>query len=104
MKRADGAQAVMRRIGLKLVADRKAEILAEMNTSGEKDPSKSGVRGRDLLTMLIKANMTIDDTNGQRLNDEEVLGREYSDHLQVSGLNNCSQRFRRTSLTYKTCH
>ena len=99
MKSAEEAQAAMRRIGLKLIEERKTEILAEMGKSGIQDDSiKTGVRGRDLLTLLIKANMTVDNTNGQRLSDEEVLGRECSElSLPLSSPTKYLQRFQRTS-------
>ena len=62
----------MRRIGLKLIAEKKASIL---QTSGQ-TVEKKDVHGRDLLTLLIKANMATDIPESQRLTDEEVLARE----------------------------
>lgn len=63
----------MRRIGLQLIADKKASILG---TSGQSDVNKKDVHGRDLLALLIKANMAQDVPESQRLTDEEVLARE----------------------------
>ncbi len=64
----------MRRIGLDLIAEKKASILA---ASGQNGVEKKNVIGRDLLTLLIKANMATDIPDSQRLTDEEVLAREY---------------------------
>ncbi len=65
----------MRRIGLDLIAEKKASILA---ASGQNGVEKKNVIGRDLLTLLIKANMATDIPDSQRLTDEEVLARESS--------------------------
>ena len=63
----------MRRIGMQLIADKKAAILPQMGTSGKH--SKDDVHGRDLLTLLLKANMAVGIPEGQRLTDEEVVAR-----------------------------
>lgn len=73
-RRAAVAQAVMRRIGLQLIAGKKAAILAETRGAGH-GVEKKDVSGRDLLTLLIKANMAVDVPENQRLTDEEVLAR-----------------------------
>ena len=62
----------MRRIGMQLIADKKASIRAEMD-AGHK--SGKDAQGRDLLTVLLKANMAVDTPENQRLTDEEVLAR-----------------------------
>ncbi|KAL7285787.1 hypothetical protein ACG7TL_000896 [Trametes sanguinea] len=66
------ANVAMRRIGLQLIHDKKVAILREL---GNKDGSidKKDLPGRDLLTLLIKANMATDLPENQRLSDEEVL-------------------------------
>ena len=66
----------MRRIGMQIIADRKAEILAEKAASGERGTARKDVKGRDLLSLLIKSNMAVDIPDSQRLSDEEVLGRK----------------------------
>ena len=64
----------MRRIGTRLVVEKKAAIQAEKD--GRPIDSK-GANGRDLLSLLIKANMAVDvRTDGQQMDDEEVLGRK----------------------------
>ena len=68
----------MRRIGLQLIAEKKAAILAEQNALGKEKEglASKDVKGRDLLTLLIKANMAVDIPDHQRLSEEEVLARE----------------------------
>lgn len=65
----------MRRIGMQLIAEKKAAILATAGQDG-KGVEKKDVHGRDLLTLLIKANMATDIPESQRLTDEEVLARK----------------------------
>ena len=65
----------MRKIGLGLVAEKKAAILADSQGKG-RGVEKKDVSGRDLLTLLIKANMATDIPDSQRLSDDEVLARE----------------------------
>ncbi|KAI0742833.1 cytochrome P450 [Daedaleopsis nitida] len=73
-RRLDYAQAVMRRIGLSLVAEKKAEIMRESKESKEKSTGRDS-RARDLLSLLLKANMANDIPDNQRLSDEDVLAQ-----------------------------
>ncbi|RPD78482.1 cytochrome P450 [Lentinus tigrinus ALCF2SS1-7] len=77
IKRIDHAQATMRRIGLELVAEKKAAIMRERYESKEKEGGveRKDMRGRDLLTLLLKANMATDIPDNQRLSDEDVLAQ-----------------------------
>ena len=59
----------MNRIGLSLIAEKKATILKELAEDGKREPEG----GRDLLSLLLKANMAADEH--QRLSDEDVLAR-----------------------------
>ncbi|KAG8743097.1 hypothetical protein FRC10_000397 [Ceratobasidium sp. 414] len=61
------ASAIMRRIGLKLIADKRASLAHELKTG-------STAQGRDLLTLLIKSNMAYEN-EGQRMTDDEVLAQ-----------------------------
>ncbi|KAF9815666.1 hypothetical protein IEO21_04456 [Rhodonia placenta] len=72
-RRTAAAQKVTRRIGLQLIAEKKAEI-AKAAQHGEKDT----LRSRDLLTLLMRANMSTDIPENQRLSDEDVLARSWS--------------------------
>ena len=62
----------MQRIGMELLQEKKTEIMREKSTG---TVEKKDLQGRDLLTLLIKANMATDIPDGQRLSDEEILAR-----------------------------
>ena len=66
---------------MQLIAEKKASIMAE-KASG-KGFERKDVQGRDLLTLLIKANMATDIPENQRLTDEEVLAREFRYHYSL---------------------
>ncbi len=72
----------MHRIGLQLIADKKAAIIAEKHSEKE-GLERKDMQGRDLLTLLIKANMATDIPENQRLTDEEVLARECPPRLPI---------------------
>ncbi|QRV84540.1 cytochrome P450 family protein [Ceratobasidium sp. AG-Ba] len=59
--------AIMQRIGTKLVADKKAALEQEIKTG-------TTAQSRDLLTLLIKANMACE-SEDSRMTDSEVLGQ-----------------------------
>ncbi|QRV72227.1 cytochrome P450 family protein [Ceratobasidium sp. AG-Ba] len=61
------ASAIMRRIGLKLVSEKKASLTHEVKTG-------SSAQCRDLLTLLIKSNMAAE-SEAQMMTDDEVLGQ-----------------------------
>ncbi|PIL32220.1 cytochrome P450 [Ganoderma sinense ZZ0214-1] len=65
----------MHRIGRQLLQERKAEIMQMYGEEGAGAIEKKDLQGRDLLTLLIKANMATDIPNSQRLTDEEVLAQ-----------------------------
>ncbi|RPD78584.1 cytochrome P450 [Lentinus tigrinus ALCF2SS1-7] len=71
-KHIDSAKATMQRIGMKLLQEKKAGILREKSAGGIE---KKDLLGRDLLTLLIKANMATDIPDSQRLTDEEVIAQ-----------------------------
>ncbi|WVQ86034.1 hypothetical protein IAT38_008202 [Cryptococcus sp. DSM 104549] len=62
-------QEVTRRIGMRLIEDKKRAVASEHSEGLEK---KENI-GNDLLSILIKANMASDVAPEQRLSDEEVL-------------------------------
>ncbi|TFY63922.1 hypothetical protein EVJ58_g2971 [Rhodofomes roseus] len=68
----NAGQAVARRVGMKLIEDKKAEI---MQASSDGKGAGDTLGNRDLLTLLIKANMSTDIPENQRLSDEDVLAR-----------------------------
>ena len=70
----------MSRIGHKLVDEKKRAILAmasnnDKNGLGMRQIEKRSVTTRDLLSLLIVANMATDVPENQRLSDEAVLAR-----------------------------
>ncbi|KAG8774413.1 hypothetical protein FRC12_001982 [Ceratobasidium sp. 428] len=67
-KRLDANIATTKRIGTKIVEDKKALLLQE-----EKDGATP--QGRDILSLLIKSNMAQETHGGQAMSDEEVLGQ-----------------------------
>lgn len=62
----------MRRLGMQLVKDRRAAL-----ANVKPDVNEDGSKNRDLLTLLIKANMAKDVPEDQRLSDEDVLARTF---------------------------
>ena len=63
----------MARIGKELLSDAKAAARATATEKGEIE--KNSLHGRDLLSLLVKANMATDIPESQRLSDEDVLAR-----------------------------
>lgn len=57
----------MRRVGMELINEKKSALAQDLKTG-------STTQGRDLLTLLIKSNMAYEN-EGQRMSDDEVLGR-----------------------------
>lgn len=65
----------MRRLGMQLVQEKKAAVMASI--SSKKGVTTSDVHDRDLLSLLIKANMSSDIPAHQRMSDEDVLARMF---------------------------
>jgi hypothetical protein len=73
----------MARIGNQLLRDSKAAVVADQETGGKFE--KSTFKRRDLLSLLIRANMSTDRPPSQRMTDDEVLARKYLRlHFQIS--------------------
>ena len=64
----------MHRIGKHLISEKKATILEAARHMG-RGIEKKDVADRDLLSLLIKANMATDIPESQRLSDDEILAR-----------------------------
>ena len=80
----------MQRIGMQILKEKKAEILRESKENNG-EIGKKDLQGRDLLTLLLKANMATDIPDSQRLTDDELLARasslpltSYSDATHLS--------------------
>ncbi|KAI0644488.1 cytochrome P450 [Trametes meyenii] len=69
------SSATLRRVGTQIVAERKAAILREMSEKHQDGVERKDLKSRDLLTLLIKANMAKDVPEDQRLSDADVLGQ-----------------------------
>jgi len=67
------ARQTMARIGDKLLRDSHAAIRAENQVV-----EKSSWKRRDLLSVLMRANMATDLPPSQRMSDEDVLSRKYN--------------------------
>ena len=65
----------MNRVGKQLLLDSKAAILGD--GGGNEKVEKSSWPGRDLLSLLLRANMSTDLPPNQRMTEEDVLAREY---------------------------
>ncbi|EED81112.1 predicted protein [Postia placenta Mad-698-R] len=72
-RRTAAAQKVTRRIGMQLIAEKK-EAVRKAAQSSDKGV-ESALQSRDLLTLLIKANMSSDVPEDQRLSDDDVLAQ-----------------------------
>lgn len=67
----------MKRIGAELIAKKKAAILASSREQkGASEVAKKDLEGKDLLTLLIKANLASDVPEDQRLTDQDVIARK----------------------------
>ncbi|EIN09989.1 cytochrome P450 [Punctularia strigosozonata HHB-11173 SS5] len=66
------AKATMDRLSLKLVREQREALLREKNDAAI---GKEAIQTRDLLSLLIKANMASDIPESQRMSEEEVLGQ-----------------------------
>ncbi|KAI0633800.1 cytochrome P450 [Trametes polyzona] len=74
-KKVTEASGVIRRIGAKLVMDKKAATIQAAKEKHIDGPERKDLVGRDLLTLLIKANMATDIPEDQKLSDQDVLGQ-----------------------------
>ena len=74
-KKFADARTVMKRIGARLVQERK---LALSEGISEADVEEGREYGKDLLSLLVKANMT--DPEASSMSDEDVQDRESTSH------------------------
>ncbi|KAI0633787.1 cytochrome P450 [Trametes polyzona] len=69
------ASQVFQGVGAQLVAERKAEILRAASEKNLHGIERKDLQGRDLLTLLMKANMAKDIPDEQRLSDADVINQ-----------------------------
>ncbi|TFY74075.1 hypothetical protein EWM64_g9937, partial [Hericium alpestre] len=75
---AADAQKSMSRIGHQLLAEKKAAVLtaAESKKAGETvEIGRTNIEGRDLMSLLVKANMATDLAENMRMDDNDVLAQ-----------------------------
>lgn len=68
----NAAKAKMNQIARQLLQESKAAVTAKGGFA-----EKGSLRGRDLLSLLTRANMAEDIPEYQKLKDEDVLAREF---------------------------
>ncbi|KAI0751622.1 cytochrome P450 [Daedaleopsis nitida] len=71
VRKVKEGQVIARRIGMQLIQERKKGILNESSYTIE----KKDIVGRDILTLLMKANLATDVPDDQRLSDDEVFAQ-----------------------------
>ena len=64
-----------------MISQKKSEILASTGDETKGDVRKKDFQGRDLLSLLIKANMATDIPDSARMSDEDILAREFSRYV-----------------------
>ncbi|KDQ54060.1 hypothetical protein JAAARDRAFT_160998 [Jaapia argillacea MUCL 33604] len=77
-RRIAGARRTMARIGRQLLDEKKAAVTASLEKNlngGEIEVDKKSVQGRDLMSLLVRANMATDLPENQRMTDEDVLAQ-----------------------------
>nr|BED42948.1 cytochrome P450 monooxygenase [Trametes versicolor] len=75
LKRVEEAADVIKRVGSKLVTDQKAATARAAAEKHAQGPERNDLQGRDLLTLLIKANMATDIPDNQKMSDEDVISQ-----------------------------
>ncbi|KAI9463998.1 cytochrome P450 [Lactarius psammicola] len=65
----------IRVIGKDLISQKKSEILASADVDAKGGVEKRNIQGRDLLSLLIKANMATDIPDSARMSEEEILAQ-----------------------------
>ncbi|KAN0139247.1 Cytochrome P450 [Lactarius tabidus] len=63
----------IRAIGRKMISQKKSEILASTDADTKGGVGKKDIQDRDLLSLLIKANMATDIPDNARMSDEDIL-------------------------------
>lgn len=84
------AQSTMSRIGRQLLADAKAAVMSSYGVEEGGLIEKSSLQGRDLLSLLVRANMATDIPESQRISDEDVLARMYHLESCIQSTDNCA--------------
>jgi hypothetical protein len=86
-----------RSIGQNVISQKKAEILSSSETDSKGRVEKKNIQGRDLLSLLMKANMATDIADHARMTDEDILARKLSSGYSAFCRNTDDDTFRRGS-------
>jgi hypothetical protein len=84
-----------RSIGQNMISQKKAEILSSSETDSKGRVEKKNIQGRDLLSLLMKANMATDIPDHARMTDEDIQARKSSLGHSAFGGNTDEDVFRR---------
>jgi hypothetical protein len=88
----------IRSIGQNMISQKKAEILSSSEIDSKGRVEKKNIQGRDLLSLLMKANMATDIPDHARMTDEDILARKSSSSGYTAfGINTDNDLFRRGS-------
>ena len=87
----------IRSIGRNMISQKKAEILSSSEADSKGRVEKKNIQGRDLLSLLIKANMATDIPDHARMTDEDILARRSSSSYSALGRNTDDDAFQRGS-------
>jgi cytochrome P450 len=79
-KELDEARAVVQKIGQQLVNEAKERVREDIKGDIKEDE----VQGKDLLTLLVRSNLSVDTKESQRLGDEDMVSMVPT-FLAVSG-------------------
>jgi hypothetical protein len=83
----------IRSIGRNAISQRKAEILSSSEIDSKGRVEKKNIQGRDLLTLLVKANMATDIPDHARMTDEDIQARKSSSGCSAFGRNTDDDAF-----------
>ncbi|OJT05109.1 Cytochrome P450 72A14 [Trametes pubescens] len=75
LKRISEAADAIHGVGSKLVTDQKAATMQAAAKKHAHGPERKDLQGRDLLTLLVKANMATDIPDNQKMSDEDVISQ-----------------------------
>jgi len=74
----------IRSIGQNIISQKKSEILSSSEIDSKGRVEKKNIQGRDLLSLLMKANMATDIPDHARMTDEDILARKSSSYYMLS--------------------
>ena len=75
----------IRSIGQNVISQKKAEILSSSETDSKGRVEKKNIQGRDLLSLLMRANMATDIPDHARMTDSDIQARKSSSGYSAFG-------------------